>query len=233
MSTRIPNPPHCERAADAWPQRGQSLPSADSLWQRATGEAVTEHRSSWVRRVPDPSGDVFVKTYEYVSWASRLRDFGKRTGPWGTPRVVREFDALVWLRQHGFDAPTPLAALVWRRWGFVRRATLVTEAFPGTAAAQLLPTLPTAERIEAARAIGTTVGRLHRLGWRDRNLDLRNLLLAAGHDGWRVAKIDSPRFVLVRPGRDDDRLACADWLRLAPQLAALGLAEAARGAARS
>jgi hypothetical protein len=215
-----------------WPAWSSSLPEPDVLWRRSCGDVVTDHRSSWVRRLAVPSGSCFVKTYEYQSWASRLRDCGKRTAPWAAPRAVREFDALAWLRQHDFAAPEPLAALVWRRFGFVARATLVTAAFAGTAADALLPALPTAERIEAARAIGAFVQRLHRLGFRDRNLDLRNLLLAPATGGFRVAKIDSGRFRVVHPGAANDRLARDDWLRLAPQLRALGIEDAARDGAR-
>jgi hypothetical protein len=143
---------------------------------------------------------------------------------------VREFDALAWLRQHDFAAPEPLAALVWRRFGFVARATLVTAAFAGTAADALLPALPTAERIEAARAIGAFVQRLHRLGFRDRNLDLRNLLGQRMSGGWSIAKLDSPRHVLRAPGNELDALARADWARLLPQLERFGLGEIARAA---
>lgn len=192
---------------------------------------VTDHRSSWVRKLPTASGHLFVKTYDYPTWASRFGSLGKRTSPWGTPRPVREFDALTWLRAHGFAAPQPLAALVWRRWGFVVRATLVTAAFPGAAAVELLPTLPSAEQVAVARAIGATVARLHHEGWRDRNLDLRNLLIARTPDGWQVAKIDSPRYVLRSPRVRDDRLTRADWRRLSPQLAMFGLADVARRAA--
>jgi hypothetical protein len=216
-----------------WATWSRALPPAAAIWHRDTGEIVTDHRSSWTRRVATPMGTCFVKTYEYPSWASRLRDFGNRTAPWATPRAVREFAALTWLRDHDFAAPEPLAALVWRRLGFVARATLVTAAFPGVAAEALLPTLATAERIDAARGICAFVQRLHRSGFRDRNLDLRNLLLERTADGWRVAKIDSGRFRVVAAGAANDRLARADWLRLAPQLAALGLEDAAREGARS
>ena len=60
---------------------------------------------------------------------------------------------------------------------------------------------------------------LHRAGFRDRNLDLRNLIV----DGDAVCNIDSPRHRVVAPGRCEDALARADWQRLLPQLAALGV----------
>lgn len=82
-----------------------------------------------------------------------------------------------------------------------------------------------------AAAIGELVGRLHHLGFRDRNLDLRNLLVQRTAEGWQIAKIDSPRWRLVRPGARIDAATRADWLRLGPQLAAFGVLEAARAAA--
>ena len=78
-------------------------------------------------------------------------------------------------------------------------------------------------RVATARAVGLFVRALHRAGFRDRNLDLRNLIV----DGDRVTKIDSPRHRLVEPGDHDDALRRADWDRLLPQLAAFGVERAA------
>lgn len=97
----------------------------------------------------------------------------------------------------------------------------------------MLPSLAAAERIDAAVAIGRFVYRLHELGFRDRNLDLRNLLLLRTAAAWQVTKIDSPRFVLRPPSRDEDALSRADWQRLAPQLAVFGLDAVAREATSS
>jgi hypothetical protein len=232
VSTSIPNPPTAERTAPEWPAVAAQLPVPDALWQRATGVPVTDHRTSWVRRVTAADGAaVFVKTYDYPDWRSRLRGLGKRTAPWASPRPHREFDALQWLRAKGLLAPRPLAVLVARTAGFVRRATLVTAAFPGRPASELLPELPAAERIALATAIVALVQRLHELGFRDRNLDLRNLLAAPGDGGWTVAKIDSPRHRIVAPGAAADRLTRADWRRLSPQLDAFGVGGAAVAAA--
>ncbi|MBL8753755.1 MAG: hypothetical protein JNK15_10685, partial [Planctomycetes bacterium] len=177
LSTRIPNSTPWERLASPWPNYAPHLPPCSALHQRSLGEAVVDHRTSWVRKLSTPSGSVFAKTYEYKSWGSRLRDFGRRTAPWSRPRVVREFDALAWLQDHGFAGPTPLVALVWRRLGFVVRATLVTTAWPGTQADLVLAASAAPERNAVAESIGTLVGTLHALGFRDRNLDLRNLLV--------------------------------------------------------
>lgn len=207
------------------------LPDPRTMAGREHGEPITNHRSSWVRRIRGDGQLVFVKTYEYRTWASRLRNLARWTGPLGTSRAAREFDALQWLADHDLPAPLPLAVLEWRRAGFLVRATLVTAAFPGEAASTLLPRLHADRQAELAAGIGAFVGRLHRLGFRDRNLDLRNLIAHEHGGAFVIAKIDSPRHVLRPPGPGDDALARADWARLSPQLAAFGVAEIARRAA--
>jgi hypothetical protein len=128
-------------------------------------------------------------------------------------------------------APSPIACFEWRTHGFLRRATLLTEACAGEPADQILARTTADRRDEISTAIGTLVATLHREGFRDRNLDLRNLLVEQSSDDIRIAKIDSPRFRLVKPGARRDRLAHADWQRLLPQLATYGVAEAALAAA--
>lgn len=199
---------------------------------RQDGRVVTDHRTSWVRELPLLGRSFFVKVYEYPTWGSRLRDFARRTGPWARSRAAAEFDALAWMRQHELPAAEPVLAAESRRGGFLTRATLVTAAFAGEPVGDWLARIGPDERTALARAIGDLVGRLHRLGFRDRNLDLRNLLAQRDDGGaWTVAKIDSPRHRLCAPGREDDRLAAADWARLLPQLAPHGLADTARAAA--
>jgi len=222
--------PRLARAAADWATWRADLPELVDLAGRELGVVVTDHRSSWVRRLPSPRGDLFVKTYDYPTWVDRLRDFGRRTGPWATPRAVREFDAIDWLGQRGFPGPRPLAAAVWRRCGFVARACLVTSSFGEGTAEALLPNLVAEDRRGLAAAIVTFVRNVHALGFRDRNLDLRNLLVARSAAGWSIAKIDSPRHVLRPPGKADDALARADWARLLPQLRELGIDPHAAGA---
>lgn len=195
------------------------------------GEAVVSHRSSWVRRIENPSLSAFIKTYEYASWNDRLSNWGKWTAPLRRSRAARECQALNWLRSHDFVAPSPIACFEWRTYGFLRRATLLTEACAGEPADQILARVPADRRDDISTAIGTLVAALHHEGFRDRNLDLRNLLVHQTGDQIRVAKIDSPRFRLVKPGVRRDRLAQADWQRLLPQLATYDVADAALAAA--
>ncbi|MBL8750527.1 MAG: phosphotransferase [Planctomycetes bacterium] len=232
VSTRIHTDGRLVRGAPQEAAWSSALPAPADRCRQDLGAAVATHRSSWVRRIETPRGTVYLKTYEYRSWADRLRNLGKWTAPGRSSRAAREFDALSWLRGHGLPAPEPIAAHEWRTFGFLRRTTLVTAAFPGESVATLLPNLPNDDRDALARAIGGLVAHLHRLGFRDRNLDTRNLVAHRGRDGrWVVAKIDSPRHRLLHAGAANDHLARADWDRLLPQLAPFGVDQVARNAA--
>lgn len=140
---------------------------------------------------------------------------------------------MTWLQAHGFATAQPLACLEWRKCGFLARATLVTEAFRGEAADQILASASGTQRRDIAAAIGALVVRLHAAGFRDRNLDLRNLLVQHNAQQITIAKIDSPRFRVVSSGRLANRLADADWRRLLPQLAEFEVADVAHSQRRN
>jgi hypothetical protein len=111
-------------------------------------------------------------------------------------------------------------------------AILVTVAWPGQSLDRLLPELPEARRQQLAKDLGHFVANLHRRGFRDRNLDLRNLLARERPDrSFELCKIDSGRFRIVAAGHSDDALARADWDRLLPQLEPFGIAAPVRAAA--
>lgn len=216
--TSIPSALHEVCTDPSWPDWAPGLPPLAALASRRLGAVITDHRTSFVRAHSSASGTVYAKTYEYQTWGSRLRDFGRRTGPCAAPRAVREFAALQWLRNHGFAAPTPLVAAVARSAGFVTQALLVTAAWAGKPADALFPTLDAPERRTLRAAIEDLLHALHAQGFRDGNFDLRNLLASPTASGWRIAKLDSPRFRLVTPGPRRDALAAADWRRVTPQL---------------
>ncbi len=198
------------------------LASLDRLADRDLGAAVTDRPTSWVRRISVCGTDVYIKTYDYPTVRDRRRGIG-RTTFLARSRAAREADALGWLRAHGFAAPLAWAVVESRRYGWLRRAVLVTEAWPGRPIDQLLgETTDRAERQRLVESVAAFAARLHAAGFRDRNLDLRNLLARPIADGFEIAKIDSPRFRLVRPGRPDDRLARADRARLTASLRAAG-----------
>lgn len=229
MSTSIPNASTLIFAAAEWAELAPLLPPPQILADGAVGVGIVRHRSSWVRRVATGRGDVYVKTYDYPGWLDRTGNWGKHTAPWRRSRAANEVRALTWLRTAGFPAPRPLAAFEWRRFAFVRRAALVTEAFAGEPADRALAAADPVGRAAIGRAIGELVRALHARGFRDRNLDLRNLLVHRDGAAVVIAKIDSPRFRLVRPGDRDDRLRRADWRRLLPQLDRFGVAADAAG----
>jgi hypothetical protein len=203
--------------------RGCGKASVADLADPGLGTAVRSARTSWVRLITLGEQQYYCKTYVYPTLAWQLRSLA-RTAPWQSSRAAMEAAALVWLQHHGFPGPRVAGLVEWRRFGLLARALLVTQAWPGVALDTLLPTLPPDSRQQVARALGRFVAALHRLGFRDRNLDLRNLLAAATPDGgFAIAKIDSGRHRLVRPGPPRDRLARTDWARLLPQLRPFGL----------
>lgn len=199
------------------------LAGLEALSARDLGETVTDHRTSWVRRVKIGSIDSFVKTYDYPTARDRVRGVF-RTTFLAPSRARREWQALRWLRAEGFAGPEPLAVLERRQFGMLRRAVLVSEAWPGRTLEALLPTLGEGDRADLLRATERTIEDLHRRGFRDGNLDLRNLLGRRLDGGaWEVAKIDSPRHRLVTSGNPHDRWARADWDRLTSSLSEVGL----------
>lgn len=201
------------------------LAGPEQLGDPGLGTLVRRARSSWVTRVTHSGKEVYIKTYDYPRVADRLRGALRNTGPFTPSRARREAEAAAWLAQHGFLAAEVVGVAEFRTLGFVRRAILATRAVHGQPLDRLLPEAAPPARAAIGAALGDFVGRLHRLGFRDRNLDLRNLLLAEEATTLRLCKIDSPRYRLVRPGPADDALASADWARLLPQLEPYGLVE--------
>lgn len=205
-----------------------------SVWDlsnRQFGTTVTNARSSWVRRVEADSKSFYIKTYEYPTWRDRLRGTTRNTGPMCHSRAAREHAALQWLTQAGIPTPRSCGFIEARRFGWVTRCLIATEAFPGRDLASVLPSETPSTRLAIGRAVGAFVAKIHRLGFRDGNLDLRNLLLADDRSHLMIAKIDSPRHRIVEAGSPRDRLARADWQRLLPQLREFDIAEAATEAA--
>lgn len=224
VSTRIPKQPRQVRGGPQLKGLLDDAPGSPQPGDRDFGEVIVDHRTSWVRRAVIDSECMFVKTYDYSSYLSVARGWLRNTGPFCRSRAAAEFDALSWMRQQGLPAPQPIGVLEHRSFGHLRRAILVTAAFPGTPAHLLMPQLDASERTRLALAIATLVAALHRRGFRDRNLDLRNLIARAEPTGaWLVAKIDSPRHRLLRPGCSTDALARADWARLLTQLTQFGI----------
>lgn len=226
VSKGIHSSPHKVLGAIAWDALAAEALAAgqDAPGERGFGAVVTDHRSSWVRRAEITATSYHVKTYDYPRAADRWRGAGRNT--WLAPsRAHREARALIWLLERGLGEVAPVAVAEWRtpRWlgraGFLRRAVLVTRTWSGSAAGVVLPQLAPPQRTGLLDALAAHVDRLHAAGFRDGNLDLRNLLVRPGEDGsWQCTKIDSPRWhVSARPR---DAAWRRDWDRLIPQLAA-------------
>jgi hypothetical protein len=201
--------------------RSLGLDSLEALSARQLGHLVTNHRSSWVRKVGIGGVEYYVKTYSYESWSDRWRGVA-RTTIFAPSRVSRERSALEWLAAHGFGGPTVRAVVEKRTLGWLSRGVLVTDAWPGDSMADLLPQLSSPDQTAVIDQLRTFVLRLHRAGFRDRNLDLRNILARLGPDGWELVKIDSPRHCIVQNSDPNDALAKSDWQRLTASLHELG-----------
>jgi hypothetical protein len=189
---------------------------------------VTDHPTTWVRHAKVDTTDLYIKTYDYPTWRDRCRGLGRNTAL-ARSRPAQELAALKWLRAHGFGGPEGLAVVEARRLGFLRRATLVTAAWPGQSLDRLLPALGQPDRETLLADLRRFVDGLHREGFRDRNLDLRNLLARRNLGGcqrqWEIVKIDSPRFRMVAVGEPRDGLARQDQQRLAASLEAVGVGD--------
>ena len=108
------------------------------------------------------------------------------------PRLV-EFANLAWLRAHGFAAPRPRLAGVWRRAGLARYQFLTTEAVPAPRLEDFLAAVDDGLRRAALTRLAEELARLHALGFVHRDLFARNLLIQAGDEGPRPVFLDAWR----------------------------------------
>lgn len=202
--------------------------TVEDLTAPGVGVPISTHETSWVRRLDISSESYFIKTYDYPRWRDRLRGVGRTT--WLAPsRAGRELLAMQWLLDRGLGAPEPVLLCEVRSLGFLWRASIATRAVPGERIDRLLPRLHAQAASALLRALRTWVDRAHAAGFRDRNLDLRNLIAVCATQApsgeptdWSICKLDSPRFQIVSPAASTDTLAAADLARLGRSLAGLG-----------
>lgn len=186
------------------------------------GRSVKAALSSWVRCQEIGSKTYYVKTYDYPSLRAKGRGWLRNTA-FAETRAEREYRALRWLARAGFPAPRPAAVWLDRTFLGVNRACLVTEAWPGRPVDRLLLELDPGQGRSLLADLRGQIESMHALGFRDRNMDLRNWLARSSGEGrWELAKIDSPRFRLLPPGPARDPLAAEDWSRLRSSLARSG-----------
>lgn len=207
-------------SGDAASLVGDASPRALAAFAQGNeGERVVGSRSSWVVRMRLGAMDCHVKTYVYPRLRDRVRGWFRNT-LLAPSRAEREATAAQWLLAHGFAAARPLLLAEQRGLSGLRVAVLATETVVGERLDHWLPTLDGARQRDVLRALARWLDELHGAGYRDGNLDLRNLLLLAG-DPPRFAKVDSPRFV-VTGSKGPDALSRADVTRLTASLAAMG-----------
>jgi len=108
------------------------------------------------------------------------------------PRLA-EFTNLAWLRAHGFAAPRPRLAGVWRRAGLPRYQFLATEAVPAPPLAEFLGAADASARQAALARLAVELARLHALGFTHRDLFARNLLVHTGEAGPEPVFLDAWR----------------------------------------
>jgi hypothetical protein len=173
-------------------QRGGALPSAwrwlgDARCAAAAWSALAPSlpaRAPFSARCELAGADAFLK-------ASALRGKARvRHALRGlllhrpAPRLA-EYQNLVWLRAHGFAAPEPLAAGVWRERGLPRHQFLATRwvdapRFDAAFAAADVP-----ERAHLLELAARTLARLHALGFIHHDAHVRNLLVRGAPAGER------------------------------------------------
>lgn len=138
-------------------------------------------------------------------WRARVED------PWRwQSSVAREAQNLSWLIERGFEAPKPVLYKIERDiLGRVRFEALLTQAIPASDLARLAQ----AERLSIAdlSELGRLVARLHRSGFRHRDLYFRNILKTETGFAFLDCRKGGTNHRWLRGVRYD--LACLDlWL---------------------
>jgi tRNA A-37 threonylcarbamoyl transferase component Bud32 len=164
---------------------------ADCEPLRAELEAAAARAASGGRFVPCGSGRAYLK-HGPLRGKARLRH-GLR-GALGLPLPrLAEYANLTWLREHGFGAPRPLAALAVHRRGLPVFQALATEEVPGARTLRSFLEEGHEGRADVLRTLGREVGRLHARGFVHRDLFPRNVLVTLEADAPRLSFLDAWR----------------------------------------
>ena len=156
---------------------------AAALLALAPDEHESSHASMARIEVEGTSGRFYLKRYRYPSW-QKSRGLVGRGSLWGRPPCIREFDNLHWLRIHGIQAVRPIAACACIARRRLMAHALLTEWVPdahdlaarsGDASDACLA--PAWKRARVVRALGESVGAMHRVGFTHRDLHARNILV--------------------------------------------------------
>jgi len=163
------------------------------------GTVLKAHRTGQVLKVEakdNPFGiPIIVKVYHYPTWRDRMRGILRNTIA-APSRVRREADNLHRLARLGVNDDLWLAAGESRSLGFLASSFLITRFIDAPSAGQFLEgTTDSLRRLQFCELLGRFVARLHREGFVDRDLHLRNLLFDEPRKV--LIKIDSPRGAFV------------------------------------
>lgn len=148
----------------------------------------------------DPAGEpVVLKRYRFPRLLRRCEAAFRHTGPWTTPKVRAEAQALHRMRELGVPAVEPLGSGHARdRLGLVADSFLVTRWWPHTDLARRLHTSgppPPA----AWAALGASLAIMHARGVLHGGLAPRNVLVGRDPDGrWQVRWLDPARARFLR-----------------------------------
>ncbi|MCU0722521.1 MAG: lipopolysaccharide kinase InaA family protein [Planctomycetes bacterium] len=174
--------------------RGAGLAGAAAFLGFVGGETAASSRTtSTVRARAEGFGAFYLKRYRFPSLADRLRGTFRGT-LFGPCRADREYENLMRLREKGLPVPEPLAWGARRGLLFRREAFLATRAIDGAERADAflarLGSLPRKDRSAAVRAAAEAVAALHKAGYTDGTMALRNLLLRKEDGAWKAFKVD-------------------------------------------
>jgi len=155
------------------------------------GDIVAGGRGT-TRRISTERGAIFARRFRRggaMRWLGETY-FSLR------PRPLREFDLLLRARRRGLPVPEPIAAVVERRFAIAHRGLLVTaEVAGGRPLLDVLRESPSTDLIEPM-AHGLRL--LHDAGLCHPDLNLGNLLVVSGSEGFRVVVVDLDRARLQR-----------------------------------
>lgn len=207
--------------------KARGLDTVRGVYENSAGQAIASSGTTEVREVeltgPGSAQPrvVFIKRYWFPSFGSRWNGALRGT-LLGRSKVRREFDNLVWLRTHGFDAPLPVAWGEERSGGWLTRSLLISEGIPEPVALSkfirdTLPSRPAATRRELIERLAALTRRLHEQRFVHHDLFWRNIILT-GESLDRFALIDAHKGRVWRAGAEQ-RSRAADLAALdAPAL---------------
>ncbi len=185
---------------------------------RSLPSPVQSSRTTAVFRIslPNLPGEISLKIYSYKRVRQVMKGFFRNTF-FGSSRAKQEWTNLIRLRSMGIPTPEPVAVLEMRQFRALRVCALATAWVKNAVTLdRLLLTASSTQVRRIALGLARLVARMHRCGYVDGDLHLRNLLVEVdasgeGDSAGKILKIDSPAGTMSRSirGRVHD-LACLE-----------------------